>query len=73
MPPRKIYLTNFTLQSSLLSKKALTPVTATQIRLVHTDFKIPDYTDYRRNSVKDPSASNRDTYENRNAFTYMVL
>ncbi|XP_026822163.1 cytochrome b-c1 complex subunit Rieske, mitochondrial [Rhopalosiphum maidis] len=73
VPPRPIYLTNFTLQSNLLSKKALTAVTATQIRLVHTDFKVPDYSAYRRNSVKDPNASNRDTYESRNAFTYMVL
>lgn len=73
VPARPTYLTNFTMQSNLLSKKALTAVTATQVRLVHTDFKVPDYTDYRRNSVKDPSTSNRDTYENRNAFTYMVL
>jgi len=73
VPPRPTYLTNFTLQSNLLSKKALTTVTATQVRLVHTDFKVPDYTDYRRNSVKDPTAPNRNTYENRNAFTYMVL
>lgn len=73
VPPRPIYLNNFTLQSSLLSKRALTAVTATQVRLVHTDFKVPDYTDYRRDSVKNPNVSNRDTYENRNAFTYMVL
>jgi len=73
VPPRPTYLTNFTLQSNLLSKKSLTAVTATQVRLVHTDFKVPDYTDYRRNSVKDPNTSNRNTYENRNAFTYMVL
>lgn len=73
VPVRPTLLTNFTMSSSLLSKKVLTPVTATQIRLVHTDFKVPDYTDYRRNSTKDPSSSNRDTFENRNAFTYMVL
>lgn len=73
VPPRPIYLTNYTWQSNLLSGKPSTAVTATQIRTLHTDFKVPDYTDYRRNSVKDPSASNRDTYENRNAFTYMVL
>lgn len=73
VPTKPIFLTNYNLQSALLSKKALTPVTTTQVRLVHTDFKVPDYTAYRRNSVKDPSASNRDTFENRNAFTYMVL
>lgn len=73
VPTKTTYLTNFTMSSNLLSKKALTAVTATQIRLIHTDFKMPDYTSYRRNSVKDPKTSNRDTFENRNAFTYMVL
>jgi len=74
VPPKPTYLTNFTLQANLLSKKAtVTTVTATQVRSIHTDFKVPDYTDYRRNSVKDTGTSNRNTYENRNAFTYMVL
>lgn len=73
VPSKPTYLTNFTFQSNLLGKKSLTAVTATQIRLVHTDFKVPDYSDYRRNSVKDSTSSNRDTFENRNAFTYMVL
>jgi len=73
VPPRPTFLTNFTFQSNLLSKKALTTVTATQVRLLHTDFKVPDYSDYRRDSAKNTNVSNRDTYENRNAFTYMVL
>lgn len=73
VPLRPTRLTNFTMSSNLLSKNALTAVTATQIRLVHTDFKVPDYSDYRRNSTKDPTAPNRETYENRNAFTYVVL
>lgn len=73
VPSRPIQLTNYTMSSNLLSKKALTSVTTTQIRLVHTDFKVPDYTDYRRNSTKDPTVSNRDTFESRNAFTYVVL
>lgn len=73
VPSRPTFLTNFTFQSNLLSKKALSTVTATQVRLLHTDFKVPDYSEYRRNSVKDPNVPNSDTYENRNAFTYMVL
>lgn len=71
--PKPIYLTNYNFQRNLMIKKSLTPITATQIRLLHTDFKVPDYTEYRRNSSKDPTISNRETYKNRNAFTYMVL
>lgn len=73
VPPGPTYLTNFTMQSNLLSKKSLTSVTATQLRMVHTDFKIPDYSEYRRNSVKDPNSSSADSYKTRNGFTYMVL
>lgn len=73
VPPRPIYLTNYSMQSNLLSKKSLTSVTATQVRMIHTDFKVPDYTDYRRNSVKNPSSSSADSYRSRNGFTYMVL
>ncbi|VVC39781.1 Ubiquinol cytochrome reductase, transmembrane domain,Rieske [2Fe-2S] iron-sulphur domain,Ubiquinol- [Cinara cedri] len=73
LPPRPIYLTNFTMQSNLLSKKSLTSVTANQVRMIHTDFKVPDYTEYRRDSVKDPRSSSADSYKTRNGFTYMVL
>lgn len=61
------------MSSDLLFKKVLTTVTAAQNRLTHNDFKFPDYTGHRRNTTKDPCCPNCDTFENRNAFTYMVL
>ncbi|XP_050544360.1 cytochrome b-c1 complex subunit Rieske, mitochondrial [Daktulosphaira vitifoliae] len=73
VPSNPITLNNYTFQNNLLSKVGLTSVVSTQIRLAHTDIKFPDYTPYRRDSVKSPTAKNCDTFESRNAFTYMVL
>lgn len=64
-------IANFTLQSNHFCKHYVTGTR--QVRLVHNDFKFPNYNDYRRNSGKDPNVSNRDTFERRNAFTYAVL
>lgn len=42
------------------------------MRLAHTDLKIPDFTDYRRQEVLDPSKSSRDSGEARRSFSYLL-
>uniref|UniRef100_A0A0P4VS66 Cytochrome b-c1 complex subunit Rieske, mitochondrial n=1 Tax=Rhodnius neglectus TaxID=72488 RepID=A0A0P4VS66_9HEMI len=49
------------------------PGVTTQVRYAHTDLTVPDFSNYRRNSVKDPSAQTRDSEEARKSFTYLVV
>uniref|UniRef100_A0A069DQS1 Cytochrome b-c1 complex subunit Rieske, mitochondrial n=1 Tax=Panstrongylus megistus TaxID=65343 RepID=A0A069DQS1_9HEMI len=49
------------------------PGVTTQVRYAHTDLTVPDFSDYRRNSVKDPSAQTRDSEDARKSFTYLVV
>lgn len=46
---------------------------SSQIRLAHTDVSFPDFTAYRRDSVKDPSADSQASAPTRKAFTYLTL
>ncbi|XP_073834707.1 cytochrome b-c1 complex subunit Rieske, mitochondrial-like [Musca autumnalis] len=56
-----------------LKPAALTAVqTVQQVRLAHTDLQAPDFSAYRRDSVKDLSRKNT-TSEERKAFSYMLL
>ena len=43
----------------------------TQVRFSHTDVPVPDFSEYRRDSTKDPTVHNSQ-YASR-AFTYMML
>ncbi|KAI5737797.1 hypothetical protein M8J76_016926 [Diaphorina citri] len=43
-----------------------------QVRFAHTDIKVPDFSHYRRDSVKDPGVNARETEEARKAFSYVV-
>ncbi|XP_061773827.1 cytochrome b-c1 complex subunit Rieske, mitochondrial [Nerophis ophidion] len=53
--------------------KDLLPHTAPGcIRLAHTDLKVPDFTDYRRPEVIDPTKSSQDSSEGRRTFSYLV-
>ena len=45
---------------------------SSQIRLAHTDVSFPDFTAYRRDSVKDPSADSEASAPARKAFTYII-
>ncbi|CAO1301972.1 unnamed protein product [Diamesa serratosioi] len=54
-----------------LSVKSGVAVT-TQIRMAHTDIKVPDFSDYRRDSTKR-STSRVETAEERKAFTYLLV
>lgn len=46
---------------------------ASQIRLAHTDVSFPDFTSYRRDSTKDPTADSQASAPSRKAFTYLTL
>lgn len=43
-----------------------------QVRFLHNDMEVPDFSYYRRESVKDSAAKSSDTYEERNASVYLV-
>lgn len=43
----------------------------TQVRFVHSDVKVPDFSHYRRAESADPNKKN-DSYESRNGFSYMI-
>lgn len=43
-----------------------------QIRLAHTDVKIPDLTAYRKKSTRDPTKTNDKSIDERRGFTYMA-
>uniref|UniRef100_A0A3Q3WXK3 Cytochrome b-c1 complex subunit Rieske, mitochondrial n=1 Tax=Mola mola TaxID=94237 RepID=A0A3Q3WXK3_MOLML len=42
------------------------------IRFVHTDIRIPDFSDYRRPEVLDPNKSSQESSESRRTFSYLV-
>lgn len=42
-----------------------------QVRLVHTDIQMPDFSYYRRDSTSDPNKSSKGTEADRKMFTYM--
>lgn len=43
-----------------------------QVRFAHTDIQVPDFSAYRRESVKDSKKSNKNSDESRKAFTYLL-
>ncbi|XP_075152719.1 Rieske iron-sulfur protein isoform X2 [Haematobia irritans] len=43
-----------------------------QVRMAHTDLQVPDFSAYRRDSVKDVNRKNT-TAEERKAFSYMMV
>lgn len=47
-------------------------VVTTQVRFAHTDLRVPDFTPYRRESVKNADRKSKGV-EDRNAFTYLLV
>ncbi|KAH0950556.1 hypothetical protein HN011_003175 [Eciton burchellii] len=43
-----------------------------QKRLAHTDIQWPDFTDYRRNEVRDPTVKSRDNANSRKNVSYLI-
>jgi len=48
------------------------PVATSQIRWAHTDIHVPDWTSYRKNSVKDPEVRSSNSEDTRKNFTYLI-
>jgi len=46
--------------------------TSGAVRCAHTDIRIPDFTDYRRDSTKDPTSRARDSAPARQSFSYLI-
>ncbi|KAM7406598.1 hypothetical protein PAMP_000968 [Pampus punctatissimus] len=42
------------------------------VRFAHTDVRIPDFSDYRRQDVQDPNKSSQESGEARRTFSYLV-
>nr|KAG5712177.1 hypothetical protein BaRGS_014527 [Batillaria attramentaria] len=59
--------------SDLTGVKARTSELADEVRFAHTDVQVPDFSAYRRDSVKDNHASSQPSATGRKAFTYMVV
>lgn len=48
------------------------PTVSSQLRWAHTDIKVPDFTDYRRSSTKDPNVKSENSEVSRKNFTYLI-
>jgi len=46
---------------------------SSQIRLAHTDVSFPDFSENRRDSVKDSAVDSEASAPTRKAFTYLML
>ncbi|XP_050704065.1 cytochrome b-c1 complex subunit Rieske, mitochondrial-like [Eriocheir sinensis] len=44
-----------------------------QVRYAHTDIQVPDFSDYRREDVKDARAKSTESASSRRSFTYMLV
>jgi ubiquinol-cytochrome c reductase iron-sulfur subunit len=43
------------------------------MRFSHTDVQVPDFSAYRRQSVKDSTVSSRESNDSRKAFSYLMV
>lgn len=46
---------------------------SSQVRHAHTDIQIPDFSDYRRDDVKDARSKAVESASSRRSFTYMLV
>jgi len=73
-PPQKC--TNYSLSKEVVTgiPRASVSLGATsQVRFAHTDLKIPDFSEYRRDEVKDASSNSKNTDVQRKMTSYMVI
>jgi len=71
----KLSLTSFSLANSLPSGNVTVtsgPGVTTAVRFAHTDLVTPDFTNYRRDSCKDPTRKREETDSSRKNFTYLI-
>ncbi|XP_007568269.1 cytochrome b-c1 complex subunit Rieske, mitochondrial [Poecilia latipinna] len=74
MDPKKPFLCRETLSGQ--SPKTGPAVTVSingcaGVRFAHTDIKVPDFSDYRRQEVLDPYKSSQESSESRRTFSYL--
>ncbi|KAF5292893.1 hypothetical protein FQR65_LT11145 [Abscondita terminalis] len=73
--PHSEILTNETLRHQQPHRKIILksgPAFSTQVRLAHTDVRVPDFSYYRRNEVIDPNKKSSDSRDARQNMTYLV-
>jgi ubiquinol-cytochrome c reductase iron-sulfur subunit len=65
---------NYLAPSGWLNPRATVGLTcSSQVRYAHTDIEFPDFSGYRRNAVKQPTADAESSSASRKAFTYLVV
>jgi len=75
-PPQPVALTNYALTKLLPSndiKVKTGPTVKTQVRYAHTDIDVPDFTNYRRSTTKDPHSKRIESDDSRKTFTYLIV
>ena len=74
--PPLLLLSSYSLSKSLTSSGNVLivsgPTTPTQARFAHTDITVPDFSAYRRESVKSPRVKASESEGGRKVFTYLV-
>lgn len=67
--------TGYTLSKCLSGKNLCIvsgPTACTHVRRAHTDIQIPDFTEYRKESVQSPTGRSRESAASRANFTYLI-
>lgn len=75
LPQQPIHATHYSLSKTLLRRQLSVGTgiaVGQQLRYSHTDIKIPDFTEYRRPSTRDPTKRNSETIDKRRVFTYLI-
>lgn len=70
-----VLLTSYSLNQCLpVNKMSVVagPAVSTQVRCAHTDIHVPDWSNYRRDAVKSPTAKSAESDESRKNFTYLL-
>jgi len=76
--PVAVPLTNYSMSKQLLGREGQIRVSSglgvsTSVRSYHAgNMEVPDFSYYRRSGVKNPSAKNTDTCEDRKGFSYVM-
>ena len=58
--------------SSDLKVLFILPLPSVLARNAHTDLQVPDFTNYRKESCKDPTSKSAETEASRKSFTYLM-
>ncbi|CAN7991409.1 unnamed protein product, partial [Ixodes hexagonus] len=77
VPPLPAKKSHYALAKSLPTKELLASsgsfTAGVQIRMAHTDLKVPDFSAYRHKLTTDPTKPSRDTETSRKMHSYLIL